>query len=136
MGKRGRFLGTATEARRIAKEFLEGKTPDYPLGRNRPIVHYEYEYAAVVRLAALYRMEQRLQDEKITPKDVVAILDAARAHETWITSRGKKRNKGGGKVDKDPERPPATPRPTNAPPEDEPSTRDFSKLDDRPRKQA
>lgn len=104
-GVRGRYLGTATEARRIADDILKGeKDVKFPPGRNRALVHFEKEYAAVVRLLALRKIEKLLMSNVVVNgPDMIAILEGVQRHEDWAIERMKVKKGRKPKKEKEPE---------------------------------
>ena len=121
-GVRGRYLGTATEARRIADDILKGETDvKFPPGRNRALVHFEKEYAAVVRLLALRKIEKLLMSNVVvTGPDMIAILEGVQRHEDWAIERMKVKKGRPKKKEKKPEaaKPSEEPEPAAAEGED------------------
>lgn len=94
-GSNGRFLGTATDARRMAKDLSEGKPVTPPRQTKRPLIEFEKEYAASVRLLALYKIEQRLLKSKgLEAKELVSLLSAVREHEEWARDRAGRPREG------------------------------------------
>lgn len=155
----GEFFRSAGEARRVAKEIRAGKTPERPKGRNISFADYERDYAALVRLTALSRMEEFLESETLTPADAAILLAAARDHEAAMRNRERPerpekgtghntkfqrdekalrdvereaadhRKPGKGKSRKQQGKPEPVPEPEAPPAPPPPVNRDFTKLD-------
>ena len=80
---RGRFLGTAQDARSIAEALINKTDVKRPKRASETVPELARKYADTVVLEALFAMEQQLRRPDLEAKDAVAILKAARDHSEW-----------------------------------------------------
>lgn len=90
-----RYLGSALDARRIAKEIMEREKSITPPKRKSTLVsELARRYSDALVLVALHRLEKLLEKSDLNAKDAISILSALEKHSEWARANKNKRKPG------------------------------------------